>query len=1028
MLLAVDLEVAMSQGVRALAAICLTLLLPAMAGAQARLTGADLSGTVVDQTGAALPGAMVTGTNSETNVARSVTTDERGRYTIAALPPGTYQLVASLSGFVTETREQVNLQLGQGVTMDFQLRVAGTAEAVTVVAEPRVVEARHTEVSSVVNQQQIQNLPINGRNFISFAVITPGVTTDRTPQQGASATSGLSFTGQRARSNNIMVDGLDNNDQVVGAVRATFSQEAVREFQVLTNSYSAEFGKATGGVVNIVTKSGTNAFAGNAFGYFRDDALNARSHFEKVDIFGNAVSLEKSPFEQSQWGATLGGPIKRDKTFFFASFERADTSASNLVTIQPAAATLLNNLGFPVELGNVPYDVTLTQALTKIDHQWSSNHSLVVRGSWADTENENIEPFGGSVARSRGAVQLRTDWSLSASQTDVISNKWISELRVQYAPQDQEINSLDPRCGGPCTLENQGGPTLEITGVASVGRQRFTPNPRKNRRLQLLETVSYISGSHRVKAGIEFNDIKATRGALPLHFGGRYIFSAVPAAGIPSALAALQLGLPAAYVQGYGTSEYVYPARDLSLFVQDEWNWRRLVIKPGLRYQRQFFSDLQEYDISDVGGTRLRFPFPDDKNDVAPRVAVAYDLTGNGKSSLHGSYGLFHENTLGAIAGVTQILTGAQTGVRTLVVTLGQSCGGIPCSVLAWNSPGRQLSEQAASALLGGFYPTLAFAADPGLETPYAHQAAIGIDHELATDIALNANVVYVRGHEQVGTIDYNPVLPTRLGPARRPNDLPCSANPAAPCLNGGIPGTSASVLQYSSFGETEYKGLTLSVNKRYANRYQFLASYTLSKAEDNSTDFQSNFIPQNNGFGRNPSDPTGVPLGFDPTSESGPATHDQRHRFVLSGVSGIGWDVFLSAILTATSGRPYTPLAGADLNGDGNGGAFPPDRARTNPADEASSVGRNSETTAGYLSLDFRVSKRFRLGSRGSLDAIVDVFNLFNRTNFFENTNQSSFTIFGTGAYPSSPLPTYGLYTETLPPRQVQLAVKVSF
>ncbi|MGH9386764.1 MAG: TonB-dependent receptor, partial [Vicinamibacterales bacterium] len=465
------------------------LLVPIGVAAQARLTGADLGGTVVDQTGAIVPGVTVTVTNVDTNLVRTAVTDEDGRYTVAALPPGTYQISAAISGFVSETRNQVALLLGEAAVMDFQLKIAGTAEAVVVTGETRVVAVSHTEVSSVVNRQQIENLPINGRNFISFAVITPGVTTDRTPQQGASATSGLSFTGQRARSNNIMVDGLDNNDQVVGAVRATFSQEAVREFQVLTNSYSAEFGKATGGVVNIVTKSGTNTLAGNLFGYFRDDSLNSRGYFEKFDIFGAAVTLDKSPFRQTQWGATIGGPIKRDKTFFFASFERNATDASNLVTIPGNAAALLNSLGFLVELGNVPYEFNMTQAMARVDHQWSANHGLAVRGSWVDIDNENIEPFGGSVARSRGAEQLRTDWSLSASQTDVLSNRWISEFRLQFAPQDQEINSLDPRCGGPCTAENQGGPTLEITGVGSVGRQRFTPQPRRNRRLQFLETV-----------------------------------------------------------------------------------------------------------------------------------------------------------------------------------------------------------------------------------------------------------------------------------------------------------------------------------------------------------------------------------------------------------------------------------------------------------------------------------------------------------------------------------------------------------
>jgi len=782
------------------AALALLLVLPPSAFTQARLTGADLEGTVLDESGGVVPGASVTVRNADTNVTRTASTDGKGRYTVAALPPGTYRISVALAGFGTQNREGVVLLLGQSVTMDFTLKVAGTAEEVTVTAETPVVEVSHTEVSSVVNHQQIENLPINGRNFISFSVITPGVTVDRTPQQGASATSGLSFAGQRARSNNIMVDGLDNNDQVVGAVRALFSQEAIREFQVLTNSYSAEFGKASGGVVNIVTKSGTNELHGNAFIYFRDDGLNAKSYFERFDIFGNPVNLEKAPFSQKQWGATLGGPIKRDKTFFFLSFERTDITASNLVTISQEAATLLGSLGFPVELGNVPYDVKRTEVLAKVDHHWSPTHTLVLRGNFGDIENENIEPFGGSVARSRGAVQLRNDWSISASQTDVLGSRWINEFRVQYAPQDQEINSLDPSCGGPCLREDQGGPTLEIAGVASVGRQRFTPQPRENRRLQLLETLSYIGGSHHVKLGIEFNDIKSTNGALPLHFGGRYIFSAIPALGIPSGLVALQRGLPAAYVQGYGNSAYRPQTRDISLFLQDQWRLGRLVVKPGVRYQRQFARDVQDYDIGDVGGTRLRYAYPEDKNDFGPRIALAYGV--DGKSSLHGSYGIFFDNPLVAIRASTQILTGAQTGVRTLAVTLAQSCAGVPCSVLAWNSPGRRIaSEQMASALLGGSYPKVVFAADPGLKTPYAHHAVFGFDRALTKDLALNANVVYARGFEQVGTIDYNPVLSARLGPGRRPNDLPCSANPAAPCVGGGIPGTSASVLQFTSFG-----------------------------------------------------------------------------------------------------------------------------------------------------------------------------------------------------------------------------------
>ena len=208
---------------------------------------------------------------------------------------------AELQGFTPLVREGLALALGSGIEVELTMSVAGLQEQVVVTATTPVVDTQRTALASIVSQAEIQNLPINVRDFISFSVITPGVTTDRTPQQGASATSGLTFAGQRARSNNISVDGVDNNDAAVGAVRATFSQEAVREFQVLTNSYSAEFGKASGGVVNIITKSGTNTWTGNVFLYLRDETLNAREHFEKFDPAGNRIDRTKAPYGQKRY-------------------------------------------------------------------------------------------------------------------------------------------------------------------------------------------------------------------------------------------------------------------------------------------------------------------------------------------------------------------------------------------------------------------------------------------------------------------------------------------------------------------------------------------------------------------------------------------------------------------------------------------------------------------------------------------------------------------------------------------------------
>jgi Carboxypeptidase regulatory-like domain/TonB-dependent Receptor Plug Domain len=559
--------------------------------AQSRATTGDLTGLVIDQSKAVLPGVVITASNRETNLVRSTTTGETGHFSLPALQPGTYTLRAELPGFTPRMFDDVIITLGSSIDVEMMLAVAGTQEAITVAAEAPIADTRKTAIASVVSQTQIENLPINGRNFISFSIITPGVTTDRTPQQGASATSGLTFAGQRARSNNITVDGVDNNDGSVGSVRATFSQEAVREFQVLTNSYSAEFGRASGGVVNIVTKSGTNTPFGNAFWYVRDETLNAREHFEKFDPFGTPITREKAPYSQQQFGGTLGGPIARDRTFFFLSFERLDIAANNFVTIddttpvtvfgQPfgTPAAILRRAGFPVETGNVPYAMEANQFLAKGDQAFGGNHQLAVRYNYAGTLNENIEPFGGIVARSRGGALDSTDHMAAASHTGVLSSTIVNEVRFQYARRDQSVNALDPRCGGPCVNDDQGGPTLEIPGVASVGRHRFTPQLRHNRLYQVLDSLSLYRGTHQFKAGFDFRHVEARRGSLPLHFGGRYIFQPISAAlapllGLPgpiSAVQALALSLPLAYVQGYGDPLTDYTTSDVSLFAQDEW-------------------------------------------------------------------------------------------------------------------------------------------------------------------------------------------------------------------------------------------------------------------------------------------------------------------------------------------------------------------------------------------------------------------------------------------------------------------------
>jgi hypothetical protein len=990
---------------RVMAALALALLGPGLASAQSRVTGADLEGVVRDETGAVVAGAGITAVNVDTGLTRTTASDSNGRYLLPAVPPGVYSVTAELFGFGGQARENVPLQLGQSARVEFSLRLSGVKETITVTDALPVLDARRTAVAYTVGQSQIHNLPINGRNFISFSLITPGVAPDRVAS-GIVGTSGLSFTGQSARANNIMVDGFDNNDSTSGGVRGLFSQEAIREFQVLTDSYSAEFGEASGGVVNIVTRGGTNQLHGEAFAFFRNDALNARDHFERFDVHGDPVDRPKADFGQWQWGGTLGGPLRKGRTFFFLSFERSETDTNNFVNFDPLAAAALNQAGFPVEVGNVPYKVDSTQLLGKIDHQWSPRNTLTLRGSLLDLVDENADPFGGSVARSAGAGLLRTDWFVSASETDVLSARWLHEARVQFARFDQASRSLDPSCDASCDTDGEGGPLLLLNGIGTVGRNASTPQTRKQNRFQVSDTISFFGGNHLFKAGVDFEVTRTLSSSLPSFFGGAFVFSPLPGSALALAgqparaaplttLEAFQLGLPSAYIQGYGDPEIGYTYKELSVFAQDEWRASsKVTLRGGVRYQRQYWPT-RTYSIPSVGGTRLEYAEPRDTNDFAPRVGIAFDPRGDGRTSLHAGYGLFYADHISAASGVATIVDGSQqVRVYTRI---------FPSSVTAWKAPGHRLPEPQGAL-------STVVALDPGLKTPWTHQASLGIDQAIANDFAVSANLIWVRGYNQLGSIDYNPVLPD-LGARRRPNDV------------DGRAGTSASLLQYTSYGQSWYKGLTLAVSKRYSRGYEFLLSYTLAKAEDMTFDYYA--TPEVSGRGRNPADPTGLPLGFDPSRERGPSANDQRHRVVLSGLCQLPWSMQLSAVLSAGSGRPYTPRAGEDLNGDG----VISDRARRDPADPLSSVGRNSALTEPHFGADLRLARKFNLGGRGSLEALVEVFNVFNTVNFVQPN-----AIFGRGAFPDQPLldasgrPTFGLYEKALAPRQVQLALKVGF
>lgn len=974
----------------------LAILTTGVAG-QGLVTGADIRGTVRDASGLVLQDATVVATSLETGITRQARTDREGRYVIMALPPGPYRISAAFPSFATQIHNEVGILLGQVVLVDFELPPAAR-ESIVVMPTTSVAEVGRTGVSAVIERDQIGALPINGRNFISFAALTPGVSPTEPAIPGAE-TSGLSFVGQRSRDNNLLVDGLDNNDRILGSAQASLSQEAVREFQVLTAAYSAEFGNAVGGVVNIVTKSGTNQRQGGLFLFHRNEHLNAKDYFERYDPFGNEIDRVKAPYRHYQWGGTIGGPIRTDRTFYFFALERLDVEANNFVNIDATAAAMLEAGGFPVALGNVPFDLKTTQAIGKLSHQWSTGHSTTLSSHYSTVTNGNFRTYGGITAASHGVSQDRDDWALSATDSTVWGTSWVNEARVQLAPHDQQTVALDPLCGGPCTSESAGGPEIIIPGIATLGRNIYEPTVRDNWRLQVSDIVSHASGSHMFKAGASFTYLDQ-RARTPLEFGGSFTFAPLPA--IPgvlpvpvTALEAFALGLPAVHVRGFGNSSGPFTYQELAAFVQDDWRLTsRLTLKAGLRYQAQIWP-MVDTVVSSVGGTSLRYPFPQDRDDVAPRLGMSFNLDQSGRSSIDAAYGIFYGSQLATILGSQMVFDGSPDGVRLLVAPF-------PASIAAWRAPGHQIAEPAVP------FPSSVITVAPEMQTPFAHQASIGWNRQIGERVHLSASFVAVEAEHQIGSINYNPLVPA-LGPGRRPNDI------------GGIAGTSAEVFQFTDFGSSNYRGLLLSLRGRATRASNFMASYTLSKAEDNSSVYLGQV--EANGAGRNPNDLHGLPLGFDPESERGPADTDQRHRLALSGSYEVPGGFEVAAIVAAASGRPFTPLAGADMNGDG---LLFADRARTDPA---TSVGRNSERLASEFRVDARIAKRFVIGQSAALDLLIDFFNVFNRTTFTEINN-----VFGPGAFPQQPARdaagrvTYGRYEKAAPPRQVQIGIKLNF
>ena len=863
---------------------------------QTQSNAADLQGVVRDQSGAVVNGATVTARQLGTNTTKTTSSNEDGSYLIINLPPGDYEVTVEAANFKKAVLPGVTLTVGQRADLDVALEVGQVSEVVTITgATAELVETAKTAVATTIDQQRIDNLPINERNYLAFALTTSTVGRDAGRPIGPAPTTGLNFGGQRGRSNLVQVDGADNTDNSVNASRSTVSQEAVQEFQVVSNSFAAEFGRSSGGVVNVVTKSGTNDFHGNIFGFIRDKSFQARNPF---------APIAKPDFRRTQYGVTLGGPMDRDRTFFFFAFEQRRRDESGFFTsnvaqglgssvaipitglgtqtfrnLTAAQASYIGSLlgsgnaaligaavqyaylassggstgltgtnplvsaggaigagqvigsrffltGAPVPLGTTgtnglpiafrplnslqtvfPIVDRTTFNSLRIDHMITKNHQFTMRGGYnpsritgiqVESQNQSL----GQNDFSRTGIQKLRDFSFVASLTSTLGGNMVNEARFNFGERRATFTS-----------QNGEAVAFNITGTAFIGRELFSPVIRTETRYEWTDNLSIVAGNHTFKFGGDFAFVRIPSAVFELNFAGLFNFGefsartlvptmpTAPNGQTPPNFTPVQsygLGIPSVYVQGFGNPVSKISNRPLAFFGQDSWKIRpNFTLNYGVRYDYEFTQTIppepsfrdplsgitlsQSQLLAAQDALGVQQGFPRDKNNIAPRLAAAWDINNNGKTVLRGAIGLFYDHPLLAVAFNSDIADAAQQQQATLtfnnpapttflnaaqifqgtvvVCNFPTAVPGVNCTPGAASSAQYQFGRQRFNdQTFPGFGTILPFTLfpDKNFEYPYATHANASIERQLTRDMSLSATYIFVGAHHLNHARDIN--------------------------------------------------------------------------------------------------------------------------------------------------------------------------------------------------------------------------------------------------------------------------------
>ncbi|MGH9348321.1 MAG: TonB-dependent receptor [Vicinamibacterales bacterium] len=752
---------------------------PSSAQAQGGTVTASLSGRVTDDTGSVLPGVGVSLVSRATNQMRTVTTNAEGIFRFAGLPPGTYAIQAELQGFAPFARPDITLNVGSASDLNFVMRISSVIENITVTGEAPLVESSRTDLSTVITTEQIETLPSNSRNYLDFALLTPGIVENAsTPVQGV----GLNVGGGRSKEGALLVDGFWNTDESFTWPRLKYSQDAIAEFQVVSLGATAEFGRAIGGVVTAVTKSGGNDLSGSAYGFFRNEALNS------LDPLQKARGGRKSEFDRQLYGGTVGGPVVRDRAFFFGAGERLQQDTPRDNSIRPDVAAIIGLP--PADVGDLNEFLRDTFGMGKVSWQLTPNHTLTA--SYVMTREAAANAFVPFRTRARQGRLAFFDQAFQASWTGIArGGDWLHELKAAYFPRDFTFDFLD--VGGPPLapegqLRQQNAPFVDITGIAAFGggkvfREMFT------RPWQVVYASTLSRKSHSVKFGVDAMLVDFTYFEHKGPSSGVYVFRS---------LDHYLRREYTTYTQGFGDPRLDRYHTYFSGYIQDSWRAHdRLTVNYGLRYDVELHSKYHGQS------------FGEDHNNFGPRGAVSYDVTGAAKTFMKLSGGLYFDRIF-------------QNPIQETFFVNKDVLQQVNATWL-FGQPGAPVFPSAFGTTLPPTAPASVrdvFIVPDDTAVPGSAQVVATLDHAIREDLAISVSGLYSRAWNKELLFDRNLAFNDATGRFVRPD----------PAFR--------KISQYSWTGRAEYTAVVGEIRTRLAERLRLEGNLTVARAYDQGDNY----------------------------------------------------------------------------------------------------------------------------------------------------------------------------------------------